>query len=42
MTWDDFEWLMNIDLIPDGFWVIAPARFGYLGSTLPASATPAR
>jgi pimeloyl-ACP methyl ester carboxylesterase len=28
--------------VPDGFRIIAPSRFGYLGSTLPAGATPAR
>jgi pimeloyl-ACP methyl ester carboxylesterase len=28
-------------LIPDGFRIIAPSRFGYLGSTLPAGASPA-
>lgn len=27
-------------LLPDGFRLIAPSRFGYLGSTLPAGATP--
>lgn len=29
-------------LVPAGFRIIAPSRFGYLGSTLPAVATPAR
>ncbi|TDV42561.1 alpha/beta fold hydrolase [Actinophytocola oryzae] len=29
-------------LIPDGFRLIVPSRFGYLGSSLPAGATPAR
>lgn len=29
-------------LVPDGFRVIAPSRFGYLGSDLPAGASPAR
>jgi len=28
--------------VPDGFRIIAPSRFGYLGSTLPAGASPAR
>jgi pimeloyl-ACP methyl ester carboxylesterase len=28
--------------VPDGFRLIAPSRFGYLGSTLPVDATPAR
>ena len=29
-------------LVPDGFRIIAPSRFGYLGSDLPAGASPAR
>lgn len=29
-------------LVPDGFRMIAPSRFGYLGSTLPADASPRR
>lgn len=29
-------------LVPDGFRVIAPSRFGYLTSALPAAASPAR
>jgi pimeloyl-ACP methyl ester carboxylesterase len=29
-------------LVPDGFRLIVPSRFGYLGSSLPAGATPAR
>jgi pimeloyl-ACP methyl ester carboxylesterase len=29
-------------LVPGGFRVIAPSRFGYLGSALPAGASPAR
>ena len=29
-------------LVPDGHRVIAPSRFGYLGSALPAGASPAR
>ena len=29
-------------LVPDGFRIIAPSRFGYLGSALPAGASPAR
>lgn len=28
--------------VPDGFRLIAPSRFGYLGSALPAGASPAR
>jgi pimeloyl-ACP methyl ester carboxylesterase len=29
-------------LVPAGFRIIAPSRFGYLGATLPVDATPAR